>query len=100
MVSNPRKTPSIGGSYQPLNMPIAVNVTSTSDGQPISVAENRNGRSVPSKVENVIDLWELDDEWWRAESIRRRYYRLLMESGRVMTVFKDLSTDEWFCQEY
>ncbi len=100
MVSNPRKTPSIGGSYQPLNLPMAVQVVSTSDGQPASVTETRKGRAVSSRVEHVIDLWELDDEWWRATSVRRRYFRLLMDTGRVLTVFKDLSSGEWFRQEY
>ena len=100
MVTNPRKTPSIGGTYQPLNMPIAVQVTSTPDGHPVSVAETRNGRTVPSQVEHIIDLWELNDEWWRATSVRRRYFRLLMETGRVLTVFRDLSSREWFRQEY
>ena len=100
MVTNPRKTPSIGGSYQPLNMPIAVQVLSNTSGYPMSISETRNHRAAPSKVEQVIDVWELDDEWWRATSIRRRYFRLLMETGRVMTVFRDLASDEWFRQEY
>ena len=100
MVTNPRKTPSVGGTYQPLNMPIPVKVDSSPDGQPVSIAETRNGRSVPTRVENIIDVWELDDEWWRATSIRRRYFRLLMGTGRVLTVFRDLSTGAWFRQEY
>ena len=60
----------------------------------------RNDRAAPSKVKHVIDIWELDDEWWRSTSIRRRYFRLLMETGRVLTVFRDLASDEWFRQEY
>ena len=100
MVTNPRKTPSTGRSYQPLNMPVAVQVVNAPDGQPISIAETRKGRAITSRVDHVIDLWELEDEWWRPASIRRRYFRLLMNTGCVMTIFKDISSEEWFRQEY
>ncbi len=100
MVTNPRKTTSASGSYQPLNMPIAVQVISNPDGYPVSVSETRNDHAASSRVEHVIDVWELDDEWWRSKPVRRRYFRLLMETGRVLTVFRDLTGDEWFRQEY
>ncbi len=100
MVTNPRKTTSAGRSYQPLNMPVAIQVLSNPNGYPVSVSETRNDRTALSKVKHVIDVWELDDEWWRSTSIRRRYFRLLMETGRVLTVFRDLASDKWFRQEY
>ncbi len=96
MVTNSRKTPGIRGSYEPLNMPVPVQVVPGLDGRPAKILETRK----PSRVEKVIDLWELDDEWWREKPIRRRYFRLLMDSGGVLTVFKDLSSDEWFSQRY
>ncbi len=100
MVTNPRKTTSIGRTYQPLNLPTPVQVTSTPDGNPVNVAEKRNGRTISFQVEHIIDLWELDDEWWRKTAIRRRYFRLLMDTGRVLTIFRDLRSGEWFRQEY
>ena len=100
MVTNPRKTTSIGRTYQPLNLPTPVQVVTNPDGQPINVTQKRNGRTISIQAEHVIDLWELDDEWWRATSIRRRYFRLLMDTGRVLTVFRDLRSGEWFRQEY
>ncbi len=100
MVTNTRKTSSMGGSYQPLNPPIPVQVTTTPDGNPVNVTEKRKGRTVAFQVQHVIDLWELDDEWWRRTSIRRRYFRLLIDTGRVLTVFKDLCNGKWFRQEY
>ena len=100
MVQDTGETPSIGGSYQPLNMPSVIDVTTRPDGWPASVRETRNGRVVSHRVDRVVDMWELEDEWWRAKPIQRRYFRLVMDSGRVLTVFKDLSTSEWFHQNY
>ena len=100
MVTDSRKTPSIGGSYKPLNMPVPVQVSATLDGKLTSVIETDDGRLTAWQVERVIDLWEIEDEWWRAKPILRRYFRLLMDTGRVMTIFKDVSSGEWFRQEY
>ena len=36
----------------------------------------------------------------RKTAIRRRYFRLLMDTGRVLTIFRDLRSGEWFRQEY
>ena len=100
MVANSRKTQSVGRSYQPLNMPIPIQVSTELDGQLASVVETDKDRPIASRVEQVIDLWEIEDEWWRKKPIQRRYFRLLMGTGRVMTIFKDLSSGEWFRQEY
>ncbi len=100
MVTNSGKTQSVGRSYQPLNMPVPVQVSATLDEQLTSIVETDKGRPIESQVEQIIDLWEIEDDWWRKKPIQRRYVRLLMDTGRVMTIFKDLSSGEWFRQEY
>ena len=100
MVTNSRKTPGIRGSYEPLNMPVPVQVIATLDGKLARIVETRKGRLIRSQVDRVMDIWELDDEWWRTRPIKRRYCKLLMDSGGVLTVFKDLTSDELFRQEY
>ena len=100
MVTNSRKTPGIRGSYEPLNMPVPVQVIATLDGKLARIVETRKGRLIWSQVDRVMEIWELDDEWWRTRPIKRRYCKLLMDSGGVLTVFKDLTSDEWFRQEY
>ena len=62
-------------------------------------------QSVPRSVEShsvrkVIDLWEVDTEWWTAEPARRRYWRLVTDAGRLLTVYRDLATGEWYQQGY
>lgn len=81
-------------------MPVPVQVSATLDGQLASVVETDKSRVITSQIDQVMDLWELEDEWWRPAPIRRRYFQLLMDTGRVMTIFKDLSSGEWFRQNY
>ena len=100
MVSNTRKTSGVRGSYEPLNLPVPVQVVVTLDGKLARIVETRKGRPVRSQVDRVMEIWELDDAWWRARPIKRRYCILLTDSGGVVTVFKDLTSDEWFRQEY
>ena len=81
-------------------MPVPVNVIASNHGQPAAITETRNGRTATLKVEHVIDVWEIEDEWWRNTPIQRRYFRMMVDTGRVMTVFKDMDSQEWFRQEY
>ncbi|MDI6858340.1 MAG: hypothetical protein QME71_08515 [Dehalococcoidia bacterium] len=50
-------------------------------------------------VSQVQDVWRIDDEWWR-EEVSRLYYRLLLEDGRALTVYRDLVKDKWWRQSY
>jgi len=49
-------------------------------------------------VEQILEIWQIDDEWWR-ERISRRYAILALEDGRTVTVFLDRVTDRWYLQE-
>ena len=45
------------------------------------------------------DVWEIEDEWWRQHPISRRYYRVLLEDGSSMTLFRDLLNSLWYEQK-
>lgn len=60
----------------------------------------REGSREMTRVKSVINMWEIEDEWWREEPIRRRYWRLRLETGQEVTVFEDLETGRWFQQDY
>ena len=38
----------------------------------------------------VQDAWRIDDEWWRERPVSRLYFSLVLEDGRVVTVYQDL----------
>ncbi len=79
----------------PLYLPREIDVRADSRGEPDVVT--RNGRR--SRVAAVRNAWRIDDEWWR-ERIARQYFRVVLESGLVLTVFRDLVADKWYQQKY
>jgi hypothetical protein len=46
----------------------------------------------------VLEVWQIDDEWWR-RSISRRYATLALEDGRIVTAYRDLLGERWYLQE-
>jgi hypothetical protein len=48
-------------------------------------------------VEAILDMWRIDDEWWR-QLISRRYFAVIFQGGSRVVVFEDLVTGEWFIQ--
>ena len=49
------------------------------------------------RVATVDDLWQVDDEWWRAE-VRRRYFAVTLVDGCRVTLFHDLIEGTWWAQ--
>jgi len=50
------------------------------------------------RVEEVVETWIVQDEWWRAP-IHRRYVEVVLEGGAHVVLFEDLTTGEWFLQK-
>jgi hypothetical protein len=48
-------------------------------------------------VETILEMWRLDDEWWR-QLISRRYFAVILVAGVRVVLFEDLVTHEWFMQ--
>ena len=49
-------------------------------------------------VETVLEEWVVEDRWWTARPVRRRYFELVLAGGRNAVVFKDLGGRGWFEQ--
>ena len=49
-------------------------------------------------VESLRESWLVEDRWWTAEPLRRRYWELVGERGRNLVVFHDLCSARWFLQ--
>jgi len=47
-------------------------------------------------VEAVLEEWVVEDRWWTARRLRRRYLELVLEDGRNVVVFHEL--DRWYEQ--
>ena len=92
----PERRWAFASSLAPLSAPSPVRVMCSGD-TPRRVSAGRvNWRA----VDRVVDLWEVDTEWWTPAPVRRRYWRLAMADGGLMTVYRDLITGRWFRQGY
>jgi hypothetical protein len=78
-----------------LNQPREIRVRTTKRGFPVEI---RTGRS-RQRIQEIQDIWRIDDEWWR-EPVCRRYYRVLLGNGHLCTVYEDQMVDRWYMQGY
>jgi hypothetical protein len=50
------------------------------------------------RVDSVRESWLVEDCWWTARPLRRRYWELVSARGRNLVVFRDLAGGGWFVQ--
>ena len=50
------------------------------------------------EVMTIREEWVVEDRWWSARPLRRRYFELVLEDGRCAVVFRDLVTGLWASQ--
>ena len=79
---------------QPVPVPVPVQVQEDSHPRPVSVTL----RSRMLEVASIGDVWEIVDEWWRTDPIARRYYKVVLEDGTGITIFRDLLSGLWYEQ--
>ena len=92
----PERRWALGASLTPLSLPSKATVDFA--GEVPRWVRAINGRWRP--VEQVVDLWEVETEWWTPEPVNRRYWRLALADGGLLTVYRNLDTGEWFRQGY
>ena len=73
-----------------LNEPRAALVECRVDGVPQRV--DREG------VALVREEWRVVDRWWTEDPVSRRYFDVVLESGRNVVVFRDEEVSRWFSQ--
>ena len=84
------------GRVRPLNRPRPLRVEAGEDGRPTAVWLSGHRHIVETALEN----WRIDDEWWRERPVSRTYYSVLLEDGRVVTVYRDFIRGGWLKQAY
>jgi hypothetical protein len=80
---------------KPLARPVSVTVHTDEHGQPSHV---RLPGKTARRIEGVRERWRIDDEWWR-EPISREYSSVVLDDGRVLTLYHDLTDDLWYVQK-
>ncbi len=80
---------------RPLNAPRPIEVVADGRGEPATVAID--GRRLA--VVAVQDRWRVDDLWWR-RPLSRLYFEVVLEDGRLLTLYHDLAEGGWATQRY
>ncbi len=81
-------------TLRPLNVPRPIRIRTGAGGRPLAIRLPGGEK----RVRQILEIWQIDDEWWR-EPISRRYAILALENGQTVTVFRDLVTGKWYLQE-
>lgn len=97
-----RRTGESSSALRAIGLPQPVAVRTDPDGLPSAVSRRVNRGARPSwvRVESVEEVWRVAEAWWREEPQARTYYRLMMEDGRLLTLFHDDEHDRWAEQRY
>ena len=92
MVADPRSSGALRAARRiaSVNEPRPALVEAGVDGSPRRV--NRQG------VALVREEWRVVDRWWTEDPLDRRYFDLVLESGRNACVFRDEEAGCWFAQ--
>jgi hypothetical protein len=73
-----------------LNAPRRALVETTGGGEP---------RLVNRELVTVVrEEWRVVDRWWTDEPVDRRYFEVVLESGRNVCVYRDVERQCWFTQ--
>jgi hypothetical protein len=88
-------------SLRPIGLPRRLEVRADIDAIPLAVTriDARGRRGEEARVESVEEMWRLAEAWWRESSQARTYYRVILEGGRPLTLYRD-DTGGWFEQSY
>ena len=73
-----------------LYRPRPATVQTGPDGTPMRV-----GRAL---VESMREKWLVEDRWWTARPVRRRYFELTMADGASVVVFCEMDSGRWYSQ--
>lgn len=69
---------------------------------PVAVSYRTSQSVVPDwrPVQQIDECWRVEDGWWRERPVSRRYFRLLLVGGVIVTLFQDLTDGCWYVQAY
>lgn len=87
------RSPSPEPRLRPLATPHSIRVRTDSHHRPLALWSGRRWL----RVEATREEWRIDDEWWRTP-VSREYRIVVLESGRVETIYLDRTTSAWYRQ--
>ena len=80
----------VASPYEPERVEVAAQ-----EGRPFVVRLKKR----PVLVKDVVNMWRIDEEWWR-RPVSRLYFQLELDNGARITVFRDLLGGTWYKQHW
>ncbi|HOQ09808.1 MAG TPA: hypothetical protein PLG09_06755 [Syntrophomonadaceae bacterium] len=68
----------------------ALQVSCDNQGSPLSLQKDQQ----TFRVEQVLDCWRDTGCWWEGES-EKLFYRLSLDNGAIVEIYRDLETHAW-----
>ena len=98
-------TPRSSAALRPLGLPRPLQVRTDDRALPREVSGTApqhatHQQRAPLRVERVEEVWRIAEEWWREAPIGRTYYRVIVDGGRPLTIFRDREGGRWYEQRY
>jgi hypothetical protein len=89
-------------SLRPIGTPRGLMVRVDAYGHPAAItrADARGHRGNEARIEQIEEIWRIAEAWWREAAQIRTYYRVILEGGRPLTLFRDDASRAWFEQPY
>jgi hypothetical protein len=76
-----------------LGVPRTVTVASAPDGTPRELVLDGVRRH---EVVSVRDDWLVQDLWWTDRAVDRHYFELVLDSGRLVVVYREAADASWY----
>ena len=87
----PKQTRSSAVTPRPQG-PMPTKVQEDDDQRPVTVTIYGE----PVAVELIVEQWEDEEFWWRDNPVVRISYRVTLEGGQELTLFKNMLTGGWY----
>jgi hypothetical protein len=79
-----------------LKSPLSLEVEADTDGTPLRLRVGGAWQDVTLGRKP----WRIDQHWWRAEAIKRTYFRVVLPDAPSLTIYYDAVRKAWFRQQY
>ena len=87
-------------SLRSMGMPRRLTVRVDATGTPVAITRIARGHAAEAHVEQIDEVWRVAEAWWREAPQTRTYYRVILDGGRPLTLFRDEVSGAWYEQPY
>ena len=76
------------------SIPMPAKVEENEEFRPVALLERE-----PVAVVSIDELVEEEGEWWEPEAVTRMHYRVTLEDGRELGIFRNMKTGSWYRED-